>query len=464
MKCLKLPRFMIAAPSSGSGKTTVTLAVIAALCARKKRIAAFKCGPDYIDPMFYAQAVGTSEPAYNLDQFFTDAGTIKAIFASHAESAELSVIEGVMGYFDGVGAVTEEASSYALADTLSCPVIMVLRAKGASLTLAALLRGLMSFRTPNRIAGVILNECSPMLYRTLAPMLQKECGISVCGFLPPLADCVFPSRHLGLHTAGEIADLSEKVRMLAENAEKYIALDTLLQLADAAEDIRCEPFSFASVGHPVIAVAADAAFNFTYGDNLALLQALGAKLVFFSPLHDARLPDCDGLYLCGGYPELYAKTLSENHEMLKDVRECVEGGLPTIAECGGFLYLHQFLTAADGHSYPMAGVIPASAEDSGRLVRFGYQTLTANRDNLLCRAGEQIRAHEFHHWDSTACGEGFHVRKPVSGREWESVFVSDTLYAGYPHLYFYANPRFAQAFVCACERYRKGKIERNGCL
>lgn len=441
-----LPRVLLAAPKSGAGKTTVVCALSQALVNRGLRPAACKCGPDYIDPLFHSEIIGAR--GCNLDLFFTPADDARRLLAQSAEGCDCAVLEGVMGYYDGLGGVTDQASAYDVARATGTPVILVLDARGASLSLCAQLRGFLSFRSPSGIAGVILNRCSPMQYKMLQPVLTKECGVPVLGCLPALPDCALESRHLGLVTAQEVAGLREKLQLLAEQLQKNVDLDAILSLAHSAPPLRWDGGAPEPVTNrkPVLAVANDRAFCFYYRENLRLLEELGAKLVYFSPLEDERLPDCQGLYLGGGYPELYTRHLSENVSMRESIRNAVQSGLPTFAECGGFLYLHETLTGDEG-TFPMAGVIPGGCRNTGSLRRFGYVTLTARRDNLLCRAGESIRAHEFHYFESDSCGADFSAQKPVSGRGWDCIHATDTLFAGFPHLYFPANPEFARRLV-----------------
>lgn len=351
-----------------------------------------------------------------------------------------------MGFYDGLGGVTDTASAWHLADTLGLPVLLVVPAKGASLTLAAQINGLKTFRTPSRIVGVLLNDCTSALYKMLKPMLERETGLPVLGHLPRLPEASIESRHLGLKTAGEIAGLQQKIALLAD----ALVLDWVQ--FQALTD-RPAPLAQPAARAPArtrIAVAQDEAFCFAYAETLEALTAAGAELVPFSPLHDAALPpELGGLYLPGGYPELYAGPLSGNRPMRASVRQAVEHGLPTVAECGGFLYLGQTLEDADGAVWPMAGVLPGSGFPVGRLVRFGYAELTACADSLLFRAGEAFPAHEFHHWDSTVNGTALTAAK-ANGRSWACGFVNEHLYAGFPHLYWAGTPlprRFVEAAV-----------------
>ena len=456
-------QFLLAAPNSGSGKTTLACALLAALKNRGYAPCAFKCGPDYIDPMFHRAVLGVE--SHNLDLFFSTPETVRALYAAGAAGHGAAVCEGAMGCYDGLSGTSTTASAWQVADTLNLPVLLVVRPKGASLTLAAQIKGLQSFRTPSHLAGILLNDCKPGLYKMLAPMLEAETGLPVAGFLPPVPEAAIGSRHLGLYTAGEVADLQQKISRMADalvmDWEKLFALTECAAPLEHAEQFLPAGELLPQGGEKQrprvpIAVARDAAFCFTYAETLEALERAGAELCWFSPLQDSALPEqIGGLYLPGGYPELYAWQLSANRSMLASVRRAVERGLPTVAECGGFLYLGQSLEDASGERWPMAGVLPGQGFRVGRLVRFGYAALTAHADSMLFRAGERLPVHEFHHWDSTDNGTGFTAAKP-NGKQWDCGFANEQFYAGFPHLYWAGTP-LPGRFVRAAERYSKTK-------
>ena len=445
-------QFLLAAPRSGSGKTTMTCALLMALKRRGCAPCAFKSGPDYIDPMFHRAVLGVE--SRNLDLFFSAPETVRTLYAKGAAGHGAAVCEGAMGFYDGLGGVSDRASAWHLADTLDLPVLLVVEPKGQSLTLAAELNGLVNFRTPSHIAGILLNNCTARMHALLAPMLEKETGLPVLGFLPKLPEAVIGSRHLGLYTAAEVENLQQKLALLADAAEEHIDWPRLLAL--------CEKEPPALPVQPEmpparvrIAVAQDEAFCFTYAETLEAFRDAGAEVVFFSSLRDTALPEnIGGLYLPGGYPELHARELSENTSLLREIKQKIKSGLPTAAECGGFLYLGQSLTDAEGQSWPMAGVLPGEAKDAGRLVRFGYAALSADSDSMLFRAGESFPIHEFHHWDSTANGTALAAKKPVGGAAWRCGFVNEHFYAGFPHLYWAGTP-LPQRFAAAAENYRR---------
>ena len=442
----RVPRLVLAGTNSGCGKTTVTCAVLQSLVRRGLRVGAAKCGPDYIDPMFHSRVIGAKSS--NLDSFFFDRDTMRYLLAHNGQDCDIAVIEGVMGYYDGLGLTSTRASTYEAARETESPVVLVVNARGAALSVLAAVQGFLDFAPDNNVQGVILNGCSAMSYGALARELESRLGVRACGYLPRLPECTLESRHLGLVTADEVADLREKLRQLAEAAEKTLELDALLEIAHNAPVLDFTPPVLPEKGAPVrIGVARDRAFCFYYEDSLDLLRQLGAELIPFSPLADEKLPDgVQGLYLGGGYPELYAAQLEENHALRRQIRDVVYAGMPCIAECGGFMYLTQSIAGR-----AMVGALPGDCFDTGKLTRFGYITATAQEDSLLCRAGEQVPMHEFHHWDTPQPGDAFGAEKP-SGKQWRCAYATDTLYAGFPHFHFYAKPVMAQRFLAACRK------------
>lgn len=451
------PRLMLAAASSGSGKTTIACAILQALTRMGEHPVSFKCGPDYIDPMFHRQVLGI--PSRNLDLFFSDEATAAYLLQKNSENFSLAFIEGVMGYYDGI-ATTTEASSWQLAKATQTPVVLVLNCKGMSVSIAAQLGGYLSYQPDSQIKGVILNQVSKSIYPEIKALIEQRYDVAVCGYMPKMSDCSLESRHLGLVTAEEIGDLQQRLEKLGEQAMQTIDLPLLLKIAAQAPALAV-PAVQLPAPNPTplrIGVARDKAFSFYYADNLELLEQLGAQLVEFSPLHDPQLPDdLDGLLLGGGYPELYADTLSQNRTLMAQIKAALQNGLPCIAECGGFQYLCEQLEGADSKSYPMVGFLPGSSFRTPSLRRFGYVRLTAQKDNLLCKKGEGFAAHEFHYWDSQHCGNGCIAQKPCRRSSWECVVCDENFWAGYPHLYFYANVQMAKNFLNRCNRFHTQK-------
>ena len=294
-----------------------------------------------------------------------------------------------------------------------------------------------------------------MLYPRVKQMIEEALPVQVLGYVPVLKECVLESRHLGLVMPDEIKDIQEKLKELAKVLEKTLDVDGLISLAKDAPEIRPEE---PKLPRPVkeavrVAVARDAAFCFLYEDNLRLLEKLGANVVEFSPLEEEKLPEADGLLLPGGYPELYAKQLNENASMRRSIREAIKQGMPCMAECGGFMYLHEQMEDMEGKTYEMAGVIQGKAYYTGKLGRFGYITL--QEGSIFGKEAGAVPAHEFHYFDSENCGEAFDAEKPKSSRSWKCMHSTDTILAGFPHLYYYGYPRTAAAFLEKClERKR----------
>lgn len=452
----EIPRIMIGAPSSGSGKTLVTCGLLNYL-KKQYRVSAFKCGPDYIDPMFHEKVL--QMPSKNLDTYFTGEDLTRQLLADEAKASDLAVIEGVMGYYDGIAGTSVEASSYDLARVTKTPVILVVDGRGSSVSLCALLRGFMTYRKPSYVKGVIFNRISPSMYPRLKALVEKELPIRVCGYLPVVEDAVFESRHLGLIEPDELSEIETKLARISRQCEETLDMDAILEIAEKAPLLECKSsmhyvlFSLAKIR---IAVAKDEAFSFYYKDNLKLLELLGAELVYFSPMRGERLPDnIQGLLLGGGYPELYAKELSENIYMKASIYDALEEGLPCIAECGGFLYLQEMLKTPEGKSYSMVGYLPGESHYTRKLGRFGYVELSSNDQELFGGKGMKMKGHEFHYMDSTENGTAFLAKKPKSEREWECGYGGPAFYAGFPHLYFYSNIDATKKFMKQCKKYKK---------
>ena len=433
------PRVMFAATRSGSGKTTVTCGVLAALKKQNIKVQAYKCGPDYIDPMFHRTVLGINTG--NLDTFFAGADAIGRILARDTKDAELIVMEGVMGYYDGVGGTTTMASSYELSKVTKTPVVLIVDAKGASVTLAAIIRGIMEYKKDSRIVGVILNRVSPMFYSRIKHVIETECGIPVLGYLPEDASFAVPSRHLGLLQPDEMQKQRDWVETVAGAARKTIDIDGILEIAAQAEMLQIQKATGETekskfpAGYR-IGVARDAAFSFYYRENLRMLEDMGATLVYFSPLTDAHVSEVDALIFGGGYPELYAKQLYENRSMRASVWQALDAGMPCHAECGGFLYLGKSLADAEGNVYEMVGFLDGAGFRTERLQRFGYVEL-APQDSGVFAVNTVLRGHEFHYWDSTDCGDACLAWKPLSKQKTYPCMVKKKgTFAGFPHLYY----------------------------
>lgn len=471
---MKLKRIMLAAPKSGSGKTTITCALLELLKEKGEQVVSYKCGPDYIDPMFHEEVLQI--PSKNLDTFFTDEEQTKALFIKDRSEQEFAVIEGVMGLFDGLSGIYEEGSSYHLAKITKTPIILVVDAKGMGRSLLPLIAGFLSYDTEKLIKGVFLNRMSKGFYQMIGPLIEKELGIDVVGYLPDQKEMILKSRHLGLVMPGEIEDIHTELQKLAKKLEETLDTDKIMKIAESACEIettdkaacrniyKTEIFDHASEftdkngiseSKPVIGVARDEAFCFYYKDNLDMLEEMGASLVFFSPLHDKEIPKtCDALLLGGGYPELFAEKLQANISMRTSIRNAFQTGMPVVAECGGFMYLHDKLTDQNGNTYEMAGALPGTCAFQGKLVRFGYIQVQEKESNFLS-SGKSIRGHEFHYYDSTDNGCACVATKPGTKRSYDCVLDRDDLFLGFPHLYYPSNPEFARSFVEKAENYKK---------
>ncbi len=462
------PRILLAAGASGSGKTLITCGLLQALRDRGLRVTSFKCGPDYIDPMFHARVIGTR--ARNLDTFFTDGETTRYLLVRGAAEADISVIEGVMGYYDGLGGSSVQASSYDVGRVTDTPVILIVNCRGMGLSLLAYVKGFLEFRRDSRIRGVILNQFSGRRYPEMKKLLEAELGVKSYGYVPPVPELQIESRHLGLVTPDEVEGLRDKLGRLGQMLEQTLDIGGLLALARTAPDVKDGHLTGSGLGSgqfsdmdsglfPVIAVARDEAFCFLYEENLELLRELGAELKFFSPLHDRELPRSDGLLLCGGYPELYAERLSENRSMRESIRRALDDGLPCMAECGGFMYLQEELEDMEGVGHAMVGALPGRSFYTKKLSRFGYIALQPKNEQMLGTDIGEIRAHEFHYFDSTACGDAFHAQKPLRADGWDCIQGSFSCIAGFPHLYYYSNPEIAARFLrkCAQRKQEPGK-------
>ncbi len=449
---MKINGIMIAAPSSGSGKTTVTCALLSALKKRGIHPSAMKCGPDYIDPMFHRSVLGID--CGNLDLYLSDENTVKYLY-SQSES-DITITEGVMGVFDGLSISDSRASSYAIAEVIGVPIILVMPCRGMGYTAAAFVKGMVDFKRDTKIKGVILNNVTPSVYKMLKPVIERESGCEVVGYFPQMDNISLKSRHLGLVTPDEIADIKETLDILGDTAEKTIDIDRILEISRTADDICfCPPQIKEGKKRVKIAVARDEAFCFYYKENIELLKRAGADIVTFSPLRDSGIPKCaDGVIFGGGYPELWADKLSQNTSMLSDVHRKLTEGMPCLAECGGFMYLHKSMQDSSGAPHRMVGFIDADAIKTDKLVRFGYIAVTPKRNSNYIKKGHTIRAHEFHYWDSTDNGDVMTAEKPSGNRRWDCMHEYKNTLCGFAHMYYCSDPEIVYNFIERCGEYK----------
>lgn len=455
---MQIPRILLAAASSGSGKTIAACGLMAALKKQGETVVSCKCGPDYIDPMFHREVLGVDSE--NLDLFFCDEERLHELFVEHTKAADITVVEGVMGYYDGMRLDRTDASSYEVAKVLQIPVVLVVPAKGVAVSILALIKGMIEFRRDSNIQGILLNQVSEMLYPKMKEMIEnglRDMGyeIPVVGYLPKSDVFHLESRHLGLVTPKETKDLQEKIKRAGAIIEQTVDLEQMKAIARQAPELEILPDKKANKAATLkVAIARDEAFCFYYKANLTLLEELGCELIPFSPLRDMHLPEgIQGLLLGGGYPELHAAELAANQSMRYEIKKQIKSGLPCLAECGGFMYLHDEMEGADGEIHFMAGAIKGRSFRTDKLGRFGYISITKETETPYLKKEEQIRGHEFHYWDSTDNGSDCIASKPDGKRSWKCIHAKGNLFAGYPHLYFYSNPEFAKRFVrCCAER------------
>ena len=481
------PRLLIAAAASGSGKTLITCGLLQALKNRGMDISSFKCGPDYIDPMFHEKILG--KKSYNLDSFFCEEDILKYLLESNSNGTDISVIEGVMGYYDGIAGIFTDDSAYDIAKKTNTPTFLVIDCKGSSVSLAAMVKGFAEFRKDSNIKGVILNKISEMIYPGVKKLIEDETSVKVMGFVPKLEGISLESRHLGLVLPDEIKDIKEQVQIVAETLEKTLDIDEMLRIANEAgsiygkrldadesfkgeknninidtcfynekynsqiteSDFREKLEKYKDKWNINVAIAKDEAFCFIYEDNIKVLEEFGARVQYFSPLNDEKLPEnVDGIILPGGYPELFAEKLSQNRSMIESIKNAIQNEMPCIAECGGFMYLHNSMEDMNGKNYEMVGIVDGDVYKTSKLSRFGYITL--EKAEVFGKTVGDIPAHEFHYFHSTNSGTSFKAQKPKSKRGWETSHSSETLLAGFPHIHFYGNLDVCVGFFEACAR------------
>ncbi|GAC1554538.1 MAG: cobyrinate a,c-diamide synthase [Herpetosiphon sp.] len=457
-------RLIIAAPMSGSGKTTITAGLIAALRRRGQVVQPFKCGPDYIDPGYHSLAAGRL--CRNLDTWLLSSADLRTLFVRASDGADLAVIEGVMGLFDGVDALDDTGSTADVARRLVSPVVLVVDARGMARSVAALVQGFARFDDRVHIAGVIFNRVgSPRHAALCTRALEAETGIPTLGYLLRDAALALPERHLGLVTTAESGPWASVIDEVADRLAATCDLDRLLELARSAPPLErlapLPPPAVANDGGPVIAVAVDAAFSFTYPEMAELLCAAGANVVPFSPLADHTLPpNTAGLILCGGFPELYARQLSQNLALHRAIGAAHEADMPIYAECGGLMFLTEALVDQAGERWPMVGLIPGSSVMTER-VELGYRSIRSVAEGPLLPADTMLRGHEFHysrwHPHPADLPPAYMVLTPHSSDGYPEGYQAGNLVASYIHLHWLSRPTMAEHFVARC-RVATGKI------
>lgn len=447
--------FILAGTGSGCGKTTVTLGLLSLLKRRGLRVQPCKVGPDYLDTGWHTAVCGTA--SRNLDSFMLPEPVLNALFCEQMQQADIAVIEGVMGLYDGYGTDPHYCSTAGMAKQLGCPVILLVDGKAVSTSIAATVMGFQHFDPDLNIAGVIVNRVnSEAHYQLLKTAIERYCTVPVLGYVPRAEGVSLPERHLGLVTARESVINQQPWQAFASTLEQTLDIDKLLSLSHLTSLPEGEwptlPSDSAGEGL-TLALADDEAFNFYYPDNIASLERAGVRITRFSPLHDCKLPDCQMIWLGGGYPELHAAALAENTEMLSQLRAAHQRGVAIYAECGGLMYLGSSLEDAAGVVYQMVDVIPGHSRMGKRLTRFGYCEAQARQQTLLAAPGEVLRGHEFHYSDFTpeipavmACRK---VRDGKTLQEWSGGWQVGNTFASYLHVHFAQRPEMLNHWLAA---------------
>ncbi|WP_018132725.1 cobyrinate a,c-diamide synthase [Effusibacillus pohliae] len=462
----RIPRLVVAGTGSGAGKTTLTVGLMAAFQNRGLQVQGYKVGPDYIDPSYHTAVTG--RPSRNLDSWMLTHDAMRECFWRGAAGADLAIIEGVMGLYDGKSPIGDRGSTAEVAKLLDAPVLLVLNAHAMARSAAAVVLGFQKLDPAVRIAGVIANKVgSKGHFEIVKAAIEQECGIPCLGYLERDDALTMPERHLGLIPAVERGELSGLFQRLAGKVSETVDLDRLWELASAAPSLQ-------PPGHALfpreqaaprvrIGVARDSAFNFYYPENLELLAAHGAQLVYFSPLADERLPDdLDGLYIGGGFPEEFAAQLSAQQALIEAIRRAHAAGMPIYAECGGLMFLCRSLTDRQGREYPMVGLVPANVRMQGRLAALGYREAVAAIDHLLLPEGEAAKGHEFHYSVLTPEIDPYPWAWRLSGRSGETPegYADGNLLASYTHLHFGSNLRIVHSLLARCEQFRARRQKR----
>jgi cobyrinic acid a,c-diamide synthase len=453
-----IPRLVVAAPHSGAGKTTVTTGLIAALSGRMP-VQAFKCGPDYIDPTYHARAAG--RPSRNLDTWLLPDAAVIELFERACSGADIAIIEGVMGLFDGKTGSDDSGSTAHLAKLLRAPVVLVLDASAMARSAAALVHGFHSFDPDLRLAGVIVNRVAGEgHYRIVADAIERETGVEVLGYQRRDSSLAIPERYLGLIPSVEGPVAPDHFDRLRAAVEETIDVGRLERIATSAPALPAAPANSSLFPgeriamHVCISVARDAAFSFYYEDNLDLLRAWGADIAEFSPLDDEDLPtNTGGIYIGGGFPELYAAQLSINSPMLEAIRSAAAAGMPVYAECGGLMYAGEQLEDNNGRRHHMLGIVPARTVMSGERLTLGYREIRALANSPILEAGERTRAHEFHYSRLQGAPLPQEAAYSIDAEERLDGYRSDSVLASYMHVHFGGSRTIAPRFVAAAKAW-----------
>ena len=446
-------RLVIAGTGSGVGKTTYSIGIMAALQQKGYTVQGFKCGPDYIDPSYHTAVTG--RVSRNLDSWMFNHQTVREIVARASEGADISIIEGVMGFFDGKSPLENTGSTADISMITESPVLLIVNCASMARSAAAIVKGFQMLASGPNIVGVIANQVGSVgHYEIVKAAIEQECNVPVLGYMKKEQDIDIPSRHLGLIPAIERGELNPFFDKLAHLISETIDIDRLYELAETTEIVNESSALFAQREDQgvTIAVAKDAAFNFYYQENLELLEAYGAKLAYFSPLNGEEVPaNADGLYLGGGFPEEFADELAHNEATKASIRAAITSGIPTLAECGGFMYLTESITNTDGVEYKMTGLIPGKVKMQKKLAALGYREIFGTPGNFLIDQDQQAKGHEFHY--STFEGaEGLPYAYETKGRfgKKSEGYLRGNLVAGYTHFHFASNPQLVERWIESC--------------
>lgn len=451
-----MKRIVVAGTGSGVGKTTITLGLMSAFKQKGYVVQGFKCGPDYIDPTYHTAVTGRR--SRNLDSWMGNEDIVRYVCKKGSEGAHLSIIEGVMGLFDGKRATTDEGSTAEISIITESPVLLIVDCSGMARSAAAVVRGFQLFHKDVRIVGVIANRVgSEGHFRLVKEAIEQQCRIPVVGYLQKEVDLTIPERHLGLVPSVERGELQPFFNELGKRIEKTVDLDAIWDLAEANELTSAPLFQPKQTYDVRIAVAKDAAFHFYYEENLEMLQSYGAELVYFSPLAGECVPhDVHGLYIGGGFPEEFAAELAQHEQVKQSVAEAIQRGLPTLAECGGFMYLTEgIMTTTDERYYEMVGVIPGYVRMQQKLAALGYREVTGRKGNFLLEY-DRAKGHEFHYSTFVPRKEekfAYEV-KGLRGCKLDG-YMDKRLIAGYVHFYFPSNPLLVERWLKACSEVKK---------
>ncbi|QMV40642.1 cobyrinate a,c-diamide synthase [Cohnella cholangitidis] len=462
-------KIVIAGTGSGVGKTTLTIGLMAAFKRSGRRVQGFKCGPDYIDPTYHSAVTG--RVSRNLDSYMLDHDTVKEIYARASRDADISVIEGVMGLYDGKNPTNNDGSSAEISLLVDAPVLLVVNCQSMARSVAAIVKGFQVFDPRVKIAGVIANKVgSESHYRIVRDAVGQECGIPVVGYLKREDEIAIPERHLGLIPSIERGQLEPFFERLGDLVSSTIDIERIWELAESPKVEAPEAELFRPRGDkpaiPVrIAIAKDAAFNFYYQENIELLEAYGAEIVYFSPLAGERLPEnVHGLYLGGGFPEEFAATLAADDTVKQSIKEAIHSGIPTLAECGGYMYLTRAIEDTNGRRYPMLGIVPGYVRMQNKLAALGYRDVGGAEGNFLLGPSDEAKGHEFHYStfvSESADGSAHEHAYETTGRQGikQDGYLSHdgNLVAGYVHFHFASEPAMVERWIARCQDYqRKG--------